>query len=274
MNTNNTWYEIIRLESVDLCGYTKDTSYHPYRSGTSYWVLALIESGQRTLKVDGVPITVKKGDFHILPPGSRHEPLYLDQQSAYYFHFCAQGGISEAPKTVNSEQIILPIDSHVPSEPDCFALARYIYDQSRKPYVGQTFLKNQLQSLLSILSIQTQHSSIFLRGVSPYNDRLLTFIEENMCTSLHSNDFERVFELSYHHLNAVFKQEFGCTLKQYHNRIRMHHAAYLLLSGKSPKEAARLCGFEDYYFFIRCFTKAHGIAPSRYQKKYAIRGTG
>lgn len=264
------WYRIDRIESVDLCGYANDTSYHPTRSGAPYWVLALMESGQRTLTVDGVPVKVKKGDFKILPPGSRQLPLELDHMSAYYIHFRADGGKIAPPRKIESETPLLPQCDHLPVHPDCLALARYLYEQSRKPYVGQAFLQSQLQALLLTLSMQAQHN-LHRSGVSVHNERILEFLEANLCANLQAEDYEAAFGLSYHQLNAVFKQNFGCTMKQYHQKLRMRHAAQLLLSGKSAREAAASCGYEDYYYFIRCFTKAYGTAPGRYQHQNGIR---
>ena len=47
-------------------------------------------------------------------------------------------------------------------------------------------------------------------------------------------------------------------------------AASLLLSGKNVQETSRLLGYDDYYFFIRCFKKVHGITPGQYVKQPEI----
>ncbi len=269
MNPSRVWYEITKIEKVNLCGYASDTTYHPHRIATD-WALALIENGQRTVKVDGVPVIVNKGDFKVMPEGSVQEPMKLDTQSAFYVHFQAVGKVIEPPAVMDSERILLPLFGRLPLEPDCLALARYLNSQFMKPYVGQKFLCAQLKSLLSAISLDLQRNSIWLRGRTSQSDLILSFIEEHMLETLHAEDYEKAFGLSYHRLNQVFKQKFQYTIKQYHSTILMRHAATLLLAGKNAHETARLCGFDDYFYFIRCFSEAYGIAPGRFQKQNGI----
>lgn len=270
MNPSRIWYEITKIENVNLCGYASDTTYHPHRIATD-WALALIENGQRTVKVDGVPVIVNKGDFKVMPEGSVQEPMKLDTQSAFYVHFQAVGKVIEPPTVMDSERILLPLFGRLPLEPDCISLASYLNNQFMKPYIGQNFLQAQLHSILSIISLHAQRNSIWLRGKTSQSDRILSFIEEHMLDTLRAEDYEKAFNLSYHRLNQVFKQKFGYTIKRYHSTVLMRHAASLLLIGKSSHETAQLCGFEDYYYFIRCFSEAYGVAPGRFQKQNGIR---
>ena len=52
----------------------------------------------------------------------------------------------------------------------------------------------------------------------------------------------------------------------------LERAAQLLTQGRSVQQAADECGFEDYFFFINSFKKAHGISPAAYGRKDGERG--
>ena len=269
MTPSRVWYEITKIEKVNLCGYANDTSYHPGGIITD-WGVAVIESGQRTVRVDGMPVIVNKGDLLFIPKGSVREPMKLDTQSAFYAHFQAEGHVIEPPAVMDSERIFLPLFGRLPLEPDCLSLARYLNSQFMKPYVGQKFLCTLLKALLLAISLGFQRNSIWLRGEVSQSDLILSFIEEHMLETLHAEDYEKAFGLSYHRLNQVFKQKFQYTIKQYRSTILMRHAATLLLAGKNAHETAQLCGFDDYFYFIRCFSESYGIAPGRFQKQNGI----
>ncbi len=54
---------------------------------------------------------------------------------------------------------------------------------------------------------------------------------------------------------------------QYLVRLRMQHAATLLLEGgMSVKETGRACGFPDPFHFSRVFKSIHRIPPSRFRE--------
>jgi AraC-like DNA-binding protein len=65
------------------------------------------------------------------------------------------------------------------------------------------------------------------------------------------------------HLSRLFHRFDTELPKAFLMRLKMNHAAELILRGSLPvKAAAAQLGFEDPYHFSRCFKRVHGVAPS------------
>ena len=265
---SDTWVEFDRDLRIESLGLVREANRHPSRTGAPYWVLVLMDEGSRTLSLDGKSIRADKREFFLLPPNSNQQPLRIDLHTACYVHFFANSKCVEAPTRVDASRLILPMLGHLPVDPDCFALLRYLCDHAASPYVCNEFMSLQLLSLLSLISLHAQKTprADGQKKLRRAED-ILAFIKENLSRNLHAEDYEAFFGRSYHQLNAVFKRQFGCTVKQFHINLRMERAAELLRAGKSLNETALACGFDDYFFFIRSFGKKYGISPAVYQKQ-------
>jgi AraC-like DNA-binding protein len=69
------------------------------------------------------------------------------------------------------------------------------------------------------------------------------------------------------HLSRLFHRFDTETPKDFLLRLKMNHAAELILRGSLPvKAAAAQVGFDDPYHFSRCFKRVHGVAPSYFGK--------
>ena len=65
------------------------------------------------------------------------------------------------------------------------------------------------------------------------------------------------------HLSRLFHRFDTELPKAFLLRLKMNHAAELILRGSLPvKAAAAQIGFSDPYHFSRCFKRVHGVAPS------------
>lgn len=266
MNKDQAWFEIEPDIQIDTLGEVRKTNRHPDHQGVPYWILVLVEKGERTLYANHQPLCVGAHQFFLLPPYTNQKPWRDDEHAAFFIHFYAKGKECPAPVRVKAERIILPSCGYLPTDFDCFMHLRYLRGHTLTPYANSKFLSQQVQALLMILSLQCQrHPHSEQRKGFPI-DTLSNFIKENACLPLRAEDYEAAFGKSYHHLNLLFKQHFGTTVKQYHMRVRMQYAAGMLLSGSSLQETAEECGFDDYFFFINSFTKVHGISPAAYRK--------
>ena len=265
-----TWYQLSPPRSLDIAGYVSTVNSHPQRADAPYWVLVLVEKGRRTVRCNGDALRAEAREFLLLPPGSTQEPLETDEHSAYFIHFRAEGTPVGSPEKVDADRLLLPACGKIPADFDVFRHTGYLCRQLVKPYAGQEFCLAQLLSLLHALSLHAQLGETWRSGPSARCESLPDFIETHADAPLRAEDYEAAFGRSYHQLNALFRRRFGCTIKQYHQHARMRRAAALLLEGNSASQTAKLCGYEDYYFFIRCFKKAHGEAPGSYLRRNGL----
>lgn len=71
--------------------------------------------------------------------------------------------------------------------------------------------------------------------------------------------------LSQAYFRRIFKQQYGCTVVEFINRLRIDYAKSLIESDEhSIKEIAFMVGFEDEKYFSQVFKKVTGIQPSKY----------
>ena len=266
MNSPKDWFELGSDVRIEALGTVQRTDLHPTRQGVPYWILVLVKKGQRTLYANHQPLCVGAHQFFLLPPFTDQKPFQLDEHTACYVHFHVTGKACPPPAQIDPMRTLLPTYGYLPNDLDCFSHLRYLCDHALTPYASDDFLAQQLASLLKIMSLHCQKNpnEKERKGISV--NALAEFIKENACRPLSSLDYEEAFGKSYHHINLLFKQQFGTTVKQYHAHLRMQYAAQMMLSGHSIQETASKCGFDDYYFFINSFTKEHGIPPAAYRK--------
>ena len=73
--------------------------------------------------------------------------------------------------------------------------------------------------------------------------------------------------LSAAHFTVVFKQETGCSPRDYLNLLRIHRACEWLQGTSLPmKEIAARLGYQDPFHFSRRFKEFQGVSPTEYRR--------
>jgi AraC-like DNA-binding protein len=94
------------------------------------------------------------------------------------------------------------------------------------------------------------------------------FLEDNLSTPLTLNDIAAQFALSVPTLTRRFRQETGTSIINNLNDLRMRQAAKLLRETQlSIKETAFAVGIPEPSYFCRCFRRAFGETPARFQER-------
>jgi AraC-like DNA-binding protein len=82
------------------------------------------------------------------------------------------------------------------------------------------------------------------------------------------SDAARKCGVSPAHLSRLFHRFDTELPKAFLLRLKMNHAAELILRGRMPVKAAAIqVGFDDPYHFSRCFKRVHGVAPSLFGRE-------
>lgn len=77
--------------------------------------------------------------------------------------------------------------------------------------------------------------------------------------------------VSKFHLIQLFKEAYGTTPIQYHQKIRVKKSKELIRhTNYTLSEIAGKLGFESIHSFSRYFKKIDGRPPSFYRKKYKV----
>lgn len=135
-------------------------------------------------------------------------------------------------------------------------------------HLKQSNWKNMTESLLTVLYQFMNSWSAEERNI-PIVELLKSALFSNLSNShFCTEDIMKDFSLSPNHIRKVFKRETTMSPLQFLNEKRIEYAKDLLTSRNcyKIKEVARLCGFEDPYYFSRLFKKLTSVSPEKYKK--------
>ncbi len=99
-------------------------------------------------------------------------------------------------------------------------------------------------------------------------EKIKRYIEENCGKELSRETVGQYAYLSPGYVAKLFKQETGCSLRDYVNQCRIERAKRLLAEGKkNVSEVAVSVGFDNFSYFSTLFKKHTGASPSEYMKQ-------
>lgn len=97
-------------------------------------------------------------------------------------------------------------------------------------------------------------------------DEIRAYIDRHFADALTLDRLARTFFVSKEYLSKAFKQEFGQTLTDYIQSVRMQKARCWILEGIPIRVVAEMCGYDELGYFYRVFKKQFGIAPGELRK--------
>ncbi|MBN2717152.1 MAG: helix-turn-helix transcriptional regulator [Deltaproteobacteria bacterium] len=105
--------------------------------------------------------------------------------------------------------------------------------------------------------------------------RAVEYIYANYAESLTVGDMAHKANLSTSHFTRLFRREMGIAPAEYLLQIRLNVAKRMLQANdRTLTDIAFDCGFGSSSYFSHSFSKAFGMAPSLYRKRYAPTGSG
>lgn len=129
----------------------------------------------------------------------------------------------------------------------------------------------RLEALLSqILRMEHPDGSNEAQGQGETVERIVAYLNRNLADPITLDSLSEQFFLSKNHLNHLFKQATGTTVRNYliHKRVAAAHS--LIRQGCSPAVSARQVGFRDYSAFFKAYKKIIGAAPADAMPKERI----
>ena len=101
---------------------------------------------------------------------------------------------------------------------------------------------------------------VFLVGVQ-INERSMIEVQESL------DELAERFYVSKYHLSHLFSRSVGTGVYRYVLLKRLQNAKEQLAGGKTPGEACRESGFQDYANFYRSFRAVYGLSPQEAAKQ-------
>ncbi len=134
---------------------------------------------------------------------------------------------------------------------------------------GEQDLKN---ALLADIFYQIRLEELLKPAeLDPAMARLTAFFEKNLHRKICLREAAEAVCLSPNGLIHRCKKQLGQTPMDYLIQMRLQRAEGLLCaSDDSIGNIARLCGFENPYYFSNAFKKSRGLSPNGYRKKFSL----
>ena len=275
------------LPSVSLCGYLSTDSgfVHPDRV-LDVNVLLYVEEGSFHIFEEEEEFTIEPENLLFLKQGLHHfGDIKCPKGTKWFFvHFnLNEEGYGrelapyerflykEAENTVSRAYHILPKTVRIGKNSRIFSRFMTL----ERMFESRDFSANlNLNSYLYEILTDIYEHSISERRVDGKWEKVLkmmTFLDERAEKPFISEELEEYMNLTFKHLNLLFKQTTGTTLWKYHCNVRIEKAKRLLTTtALSIGEISDELGFDSAYYFCNIFKKSTGIAPSKYRKENYI----
>jgi AraC-like DNA-binding protein len=216
--------------------------------------------------------TVRAGDLLVVPPDVPHTcgahvanpwtihwACALGENLREYLH---QLGVSvQAPLVWMGEDL---------------QLAR-LFNEVLQTLENGSSLLNLLQAshaLAHLLAVSIRQRHERIRDTSDTVEKVaqgIIYMSEHLDQPLRVSALAALANLSQAHFSVLFKQQTGCSPRDYLHLLRIHRACQLLRgSTLNVKEIATRLGYQDQFHFSRQFKAFQGVSPTEYRESRLV----
>lgn len=290
-------YPMNRLSSFEVkwCGrhQSNEELINVVHSNPYYEVIAVTQ-GPVFLQVRSERLTLATGEILLLSPWEEHMGWERMDSGAGFFwiQFAVDPSPGEAitfdefTRNLNiihaershlrtdvsaaADKVLIPRRTRVAHTYHLFSLFERLISEIERP-VGYYRMRASLLLGTIVEAIATDLLESFdLHPSLPVSflvyRRLINYLDEYYTGKLTPRDIETRLERRYAYLCSVFKKYSGLTIFGYLQRLRIQRACHLLTTTtQSVGEVAAAVGFEDPYYFSRCFKSIMRLSPSEFR---------
>lgn len=224
--------------------------------------LVLVIRGEGEISIEKKSFSVRAGDLVCFRSGIEHSLRVLREPCMEFY------GVHFSP-VQPGEMLPIPDVMHLESAHRLESLFREIHDLRREKgplYEWQQNLRME-QALCEICQTLSQKNApsdtLRIR-------RMLAALHADPFRSWTTEELQRQTGLKRTQLHRSFRSITGTTPHQYLIQLRLERARELLLETTlSVGEIAERCGFQDAFYFSRCFRAHFGASPRGYRTQYS-----
>lgn len=260
--------------------------FHTKRRIIFDYEIIYVASGKFLLDYNGIDFICNAGDLLLLRPGISHEIFDMNVNVLQpHMHFDIQynltseqvpvnfkdySALSEYERTLIREDVFakhsLSPKLKISDIPQFLTLFFEVI-QSQKELGYSLPVKIKMLELLNIIE-QENFPNAF--NVSKINIDIWSdihrYIESNLDQPITLDNIEKQFNYSKFYISREFKKKYGCSIMNYHKKLRFEYAKNLLHT-MSVSEVSEKLGFASVYSFSQAFKNHFGITPSSQSSK-------
>lgn len=244
-------------ESVTYCGAGKFVSHgewiHPDRIITSYELIFVL-NGTVYINEDDVQYQLKKNDLLLLEPTLRHYGYEKSSNTSFFWvHFT---GLPEINSKLKYQTLVNTYNLSL-------LFKQLLHYRS----------ENQMAESLDYLTRLILIEAFSLKKEEDTNkivSEVVAWITANRDIILKVEQVSEHFGYNADYISRLFKANYGKSLKEYINDIKISYIKQLLLtSDLSLTAIACNAGFDDYKYFLKFFKYHEGVTPTQFLKSYS-----
>lgn len=141
---------------------------------------------------------------------------------------------------------------------------------SSDEHIKDMKINAELSALCCLLMAESWHPES--RSGSKGHQSLLEireYLRDHLSEKITLDMLSELFFVNKYYLTRLFRNEYGMTINDYLQQVRISRAKELLRFSKmSMEEIGENCGITPLYYFSRIFKQVEGISPRDYRKKW------
>ena len=229
------------------------------------WFAFIVLSGSFEVTMREKKDIASEGDIVIFPSDEKFSRHILKPITILYINFRWRGEMSGGlwqeyspcgklefldPTRVNEDIKVLRSLSNL-AAPEALGIANHYFCDIWYDYC-------KLRTTDSILD--------YNKITDPVVGRAIRMINAGYASPIRISELAGSFNMSHINFTNRFIRATGMRPVEYLRRTRLNSARMLLISTDLPiSETAQRCGFENRFYFSRCFREFYGVSPSEYR---------
>ncbi len=246
----------IEINYADRAKHSKNwvvkTHHHPW------FEFNYVAKGSVNTTIDGNEFLVKAGDSYIISPTVKHSHCATGEGDD---GICIRFNIVD---TINNPQNTEVINRIRKTRKHTFSSNIDKLKLSGGLYTAEAQFASWLFALFEKDNSELKTS---VKAMSNISSQVDIYIEKYYNRKIKVQEIANAINISYRTLARKYKEETGFSVTEKIIMFRISNAKKMLLSTNLPiYTIAETCGFENEFYFSKCFSKQEHITPSAYRK--------
>jgi len=256
----------LRIEAYRFKGIVQPFPNHFHE----YYVIGLVEDGERVLSCKNQEYIIKKGHVLLFNPGDSHACVQSD------------GGTLDYRGINITKEVMLDLAEEITGRRELPGFSQnVIFNEEITSYLrpfhelmmrGSCDFGKEERLLLLVSRLFQEYGQPFERCIPECRDEIekaCIFMEQHCAERVCLDQICRCAGLSKSTLLRAFVKSKGITPYSYLENIRIGKAKRLLEQGVPPIEAALQTGFSDQSHFTNYFNRLIGLPPGIYREIFS-----
>jgi AraC family L-rhamnose operon transcriptional activator RhaR len=259
-------------------GYYEPKWWRNYLHEHSFFEICYAYAGRGTFLINGVLYTVRAGEVFVAKPGEPHEIVSSedDPLGIYFWSYT----LTPSHSTGDDANLTALLDAFVESRrwvddaPTMQATLAMLTDEIVRREAGYAEVIRGLVAKLLVETARAVTDTPLPDAPHDAHDPVETvvrdvvrYLRDNYSRPLRIRDVAAQVHLSERHVQRVFREVMGVSIKDYLTEYRLGVAKQLLLNGQmSIGEVAYASGYGDVRHFITLFRQRTGLTPAVYRQ--------